>query len=127
MAWALLRPTPSSEVAIVCASALLTLTGVAANAGSAMARQSANAQRICLNMSILPGGWIAPAGRRVQAGCRRRAGDTVGQRSARMSADSHGACVNAPIGRLLDWANCHSQEVVHGCQQGPRVHRKDLG
>src|SRR6185437_1301635 len=127
MAWALLKPTPSSDVAMVCASSLLTLTGVAANAGSAMAKQSASAQSVCLNMSGLPGEWIAPAMRRVQTGCRGRGAVTVRHRSSRMSADSDGACGDRPIGRLLHWAIAYSQEVVHGCQQGPRVHRKDLG
>src|SRR5690348_1006481 len=111
MAWALLRPTPSSDVAMVCASALLTLTGVAAKAGNAMARQSASAQKVCLIMSVLPGGWIAPAVRRVETGCRRRAAATVRQRSTRMWADADVTCGERPIGRLLHWAIAHSQEV----------------
>src|SRR5579875_3854492 len=76
MALALLRPMPSSEVAMVWASALLTLTGVAAIAGSAMAKQSASAQIVFLNMQILPRGWIAPPcaarGNSMRIGSRRR-------------------------------------------------------
>src|SRR6185437_9521137 len=104
MAWALLKPTPSSDVAMVCASALLTLTGVAAKAGSAMAKQSASAQSVCLNMSGLPGEWIAPAMRRVGTGCRGRGAAAVSHRSRRMSADSHVARRDRPIGRLLHCA-----------------------
>src|SRR5574337_490456 len=131
MAWALLMPMPSSEVAMVWASALLTFTGVAASAGSATARQSASAASVRLIMwrSLLVvrtagcGAWEQLAACRVDALPARAARSCRGTRSLRVGIVRPAAV----FPRLIDCAFQLASGVRNGRQQGAVFHRQGLG
>src|SRR5581483_9338170 len=126
IACALLNPIPSSELAIVAASAWLMSTGVAAKAGNAQASVNASAARMLRIMSSLLGYGVAPWFRRVQI-IRTVAAWRCQPTPRRASAPAAARCRKWPTCGLIHFEVRVSAEEVDGRQQTPGFRRRDLG